>query len=254
VLVAGVERRQDWRVPDAIFEDPRLAQVYDPLDPDRSDLDVYVELADEQGARTVLDVGCGTGTFACLLAQRGIDVIAVDPAGASLDVARSKPGADRVLWLHGDATTLPPLRVDAAFMTADVAQVLRTDADWRATLRGIGQALRPGGLLVFETRDPARLAWEQWTPELTRIVVDVPGVGMVESWEEVIEVSGELVTFRSMTAFRRDDVVLESVSTLRFRDRDRIEESLLEEGFQPLEVRDAPDRPGRELVFLAEYS
>jgi ubiquinone/menaquinone biosynthesis C-methylase UbiE len=254
VLVAGVERRQDWRVPDAIFEDPRLAQVYDPLDPDRSDLDIYVELADEHGARTVLDVGCGTGTFACLLAQRGTDVIAVDPAGASLDVARSKPGADRVRWLHGDATTLPPLRVDAAFMTANVAQVFLTDDDWRATLRGIGRALGPGGLLVVETRDPARRAWEQWTPELTRTVVDVPGVGMVESWEEVIEVSGELVTFRSMTAFRRDDVVLESVSTLRFRDRDQIEESLLQEGFQPLEVRDAPDRPGRELVFLAQYS
>ncbi|MDQ3391600.1 MAG: class I SAM-dependent methyltransferase, partial [Actinomycetota bacterium] len=31
---------------DAIFEDPRLAQVYDPLDPDRSDLDVYVAVVD----------------------------------------------------------------------------------------------------------------------------------------------------------------------------------------------------------------
>ena len=55
-------------MPDAIFEDPRLAAVYDPLDPDRSDLDVYVAIAQELGARSVLDVGCGTGTFACLLA------------------------------------------------------------------------------------------------------------------------------------------------------------------------------------------
>jgi hypothetical protein len=54
-----------------------------------------------------------------------------------------------------------------------------------------------------------------------------------------------------MTAFRRDDVVLESVSTLRFRDRLQVEASLLQEGFQLSEVRDAPDRPGRELVFLA---
>ena len=27
---------------DAIFEEPRLAEIYDPLDPDRSDLDAYV--------------------------------------------------------------------------------------------------------------------------------------------------------------------------------------------------------------------
>jgi len=34
--------------------------------------------------------------FALLLAERGVEVVGVDPAGASLDVARGKPGADRV--------------------------------------------------------------------------------------------------------------------------------------------------------------
>ena len=237
-------------MPDAIFDDPRLAQVYDPLDPDRNDLDVYVDIASELGARSVLDIGCGTGTFACMLARRGVHVTAVDPAGALLDVARAKPHADAVDWLLGDATTLHPMRVDAVFMTANVAQVFLTDEDWAATLRGIRAALRPGGMLVFETRDPARRAWEEWTPDLTRTVVDVPGVGLVESWEDVVAVEGPLVTFRSMTAFRRDDLVLESMSTLRFRDRPEIEESLVRAGFELAEVRDAPDRPGREFVFL----
>jgi SAM-dependent methyltransferase len=238
-------------VPDAIFDDPRLAQVYDPLDPDRSDLDAYVDVVTELGAASVLDVGCGTGTFACMLARRGVHVTAVDPARASLDVARAKPDADAVDWLLGDATTLPPLNVDVAFMTANVAQVFLTDDDWAATLRGIRAALRPGGMLVFETRDPACRAWEQWTPELTRTMVDVPGVGVVESWEEVTAVDGPLVTFRSTTAFQRDDLVLESMSTLRFRDRSEIEDSLVGEGYELTEIRDAPDRPGRELVFLS---
>jgi SAM-dependent methyltransferase len=70
-------------VPDALFDDPRLAALYDALDPDRSDLDAYVAIVDELGARRVLDVGCGTGTFACLLAQRGVEVVGLDPAGAS---------------------------------------------------------------------------------------------------------------------------------------------------------------------------
>ena len=139
---------------DAIFEDPRLAEVYDSLEPDRRDLDVYADVVTELGARSVLDVGCGTGTFACLLARRGVEVTAVDPAAASLDVARAKPGAEAVRWLHGDATTLPPLQVDAAFMTANVAQVFLTDGEWSATLRAVRGSLRPGGWLVFETRDP----------------------------------------------------------------------------------------------------
>jgi len=40
-------------VADAHFEVPRLAEIYDPLDPDRSDLDAYATLAGEFGARTV---------------------------------------------------------------------------------------------------------------------------------------------------------------------------------------------------------
>jgi SAM-dependent methyltransferase len=238
-------------VADAIFEDPRLARVYDPLDPDRRDLDVYVAMVDELGARSVLDIGCGTGTFACALARRGIDVTAVDPAAASLTVAAAKPGAVAVRWLLGDASTLPPLSVDAVFMTGNVAQVFLTDRDWVTTLRASRDALRSGGWLVFETRDPASRDWEQWTPDLTRRSVVVPGVGEVESWEEVTDVSGQLVTFRSMTAFRRDDLVIESVSTLRFRGRAELEASLIDVGFEVSEVRDAPDRPGREFVFIA---
>jgi len=59
---------------DDIFEQPRLVAIYDALDPDRSDLDVYAQFARELGAHQVLDVGCGTGTFALLLADRGLDV------------------------------------------------------------------------------------------------------------------------------------------------------------------------------------
>jgi SAM-dependent methyltransferase len=54
------------RLPDAIFEHQRLVAIYDALDPDRSDLDLYADIADELGARHLLDVGCGTGTFALL--------------------------------------------------------------------------------------------------------------------------------------------------------------------------------------------
>jgi ubiquinone/menaquinone biosynthesis C-methylase UbiE len=54
-------------MPDAIFAEPRLAEVYDLLEGERYDLDPYLAMVAEFGARSVLDVGCGTGTFACLL-------------------------------------------------------------------------------------------------------------------------------------------------------------------------------------------
>ena len=238
-------------MPDAIFADPRLARVYDPLDPDRSDLAVYAAMAAEFGADSVLDVGCGTGTLACMLAGRGLDVTGIDPARASLDVARAKPGADSVRWLEGDATSLPPLQVDLATMTGNVAQVFLTDAGWAATLSGVLAALRPGGRLVFETRDPARRAWLGWTREHSFTRTDVPGAGIIQSWHELTGVTGELVSFRSFTVFEADDTVIASDSTLRFRERDAIVASLTATGYQLDEVRDAPDRPGREFVFIA---
>jgi 2-polyprenyl-3-methyl-5-hydroxy-6-metoxy-1,4-benzoquinol methylase len=130
---------------DALFAERRLAEVYDPLDPDRSDLDAYAAMVDEFGAGSLLDIGCGTGTFACLLARRGLTVTAVDPAQASLEIARAKPGADRVQWVHGYATDLPPLQVDLVTMTGNVAQVFLTDEEWAATLGAAYAALRPGG-------------------------------------------------------------------------------------------------------------
>lgn len=238
-------------MPDDIFEHPRLVGIYDALEGDRDDLEAYLAIAAGLGARSVLDVGCGTGTFALLLADRGIEVTGIDPAGGSLEVARRKPNAARVRWIHGYATELPTMRVDLATITGNAAQALVDPPDWDGTLRGIHDALKPGGHLVFETRDPAYRAWRGWNRASTYRAVDLPGVGMVENWIELIEVSGPLVTFRMTWVFGTDGQMLTSDSTLRFRDRAEIENSLAAHDFVVEDVRDAPDRPGREFVFLA---
>ncbi|MGW6280584.1 class I SAM-dependent methyltransferase [Kribbella sp. NPDC055071] len=233
-------------MPDDLFAVRRLARIYDALDPGRGDLEHYVAIVSEFGARQVLDVGCGTGELACLLARDGVDVVGVDPAEASLEVARGKEFADRVRWIHGDATTLPPLQADLAVMTGNVAQVFRTDDQWSATVNGVRAALKPGGRFVFETRDPARRAWEEWTRDKTHRVTSVGG-DSVESWSDLISVELPYVSFRGTYVFASDGVVLTSDSTLWFRERDEV----TLDGFTVDEVREAPDRPGKEFVFVA---
>lgn len=236
---------------DAIFAHPRLAAIYDAFDGPRDDLALYTGTADEFGADRIVDIGCGTGNLAVLLAATGRTVVGVDPAEASLAIARSRAGGDRVTWLHGDATTLPDLAADLAVLTGNVQQVFLTDDEWARTLAGMHAALRPGGHVVFETRRPEARAWEGWAASTDVVTKDVPGIGVVDRRLEVTEVALPFVSFRFTYRFRSDDAVLSSDSTLRFWQRDEIGSSLRDAGFEVVDVREAPDRPGLEHVFVA---
>lgn len=115
---------------DPIFEEPRLAEIYDALDPDRSDLDAYAALAEEFGAGTVLDVGCGTGTLACPSPDvggghrhrpgRGL------PPRRPVQVG-CRPGPLAERRCHESA----PAQVDLVTMTGNVARVFVTEQEWR---------------------------------------------------------------------------------------------------------------------------
>ncbi len=237
---------------DPIYADARLAPVYDAFEGDRADLDPYLRLADELDARRIVDLGCGTGCLALALATPGRTITAIDPANASLAVARGKPGAAGITWIEGDATAIPPgLDADLVTMTGNAAQGVLTDRAWRATLRHVHTALIPGGAFVFETRRPERRAWLEWA-DPAPVTADVPGIGPVERRLELTAVELPYVSFRFTYRFLADHTTSTSDSTIRFRDRSEVEEDLRAAGFTVTEVRDAPDRPGREFVFIAE--
>ncbi len=223
--------------------------LYDLLDDDRSDLDAYVAMAVEVAAARVVDVGCGTGSLAVRLAGLGLEVVGVDPAAASLDVARTKPHAEGVTWVHGDATALAPLHLDAdlAVMTGNVAQVFVADDDWACTLDAVRACLRPGGWFAFETRRPEVRDWENW--DVAPTAIRLPDGATATFARTVLDVALPLVTFEAMTTVGGETIP--STSTLRFREHAEIERDLDAHGFEVVDVRDAPDRPGKEHVFLA---
>lgn len=238
------------KAPDAAFADPHQAVLYDDLDGDRVDLDAYVAIAREVGAHQVIDIGCGTGSLAVRLASLGIAVVGIDPAAASLDVARGKADADRVTWVSGDATQLieMDLTADLVVMTGNVAQVFVEDHDWSAALAAVRASLRVGGWFVFETRRPEARDWENWDLAPTPVTLADGRVAVVS--RTVTEVDLPLVTFEGSTVLGGE--VLRSASTLRFRDCDEVERDLRDHGFELTDVREAPDRPSKERVFVAQ--
>ena len=104
---------------------------------------------------------------------------------------------------------------------------------------------------MFESRDPAGKAWLEWTRDQTYRRVVIPGTGPVETWTELTGTGGSRVSFQMTFVFGSDGAVLTSDSVLRFRSRDELADSLAAAGLVVDEVRDAPDRPGREFVFVA---
>jgi SAM-dependent methyltransferase len=98
------------------------------------------------GCRTALDVGCGTGRFARRLAQRGIEVDAVDRSAEVLAAARAAPAppAGRVRYLLADVTrmALPAGRYDCVACLASLHHLPF------ATVAALREALAPGGVLV----------------------------------------------------------------------------------------------------------
>lgn len=110
--------------------------------------------------RRVLDLACGTGTIACLLAQRGYEVLASDASEEMLTQAASKAaGLERPpLFLHQD---MPRLRldqpVDAVVSTLDSLNYLTAERDLRETFRRVRRALMPGGLFLFDVNTPYKL-------------------------------------------------------------------------------------------------
>lgn len=65
-------------------------------------------LPEDMTGRTLLDAGCGTGTFSAAAAARGADVLAIDIAGPLVEIAASRLTdphlVSRITWRVGDMT------------------------------------------------------------------------------------------------------------------------------------------------------
>lgn len=143
----------------SLYDDPLL---YERAFASRtSDIEYFCQLAEQAGG-LVLEYGCGSGRVTLPLAQRGIEVLAVDQSATMLAVLKQRllelpPDLrSRVELRQGDMRRLRiRRRFPLVLATFNVTAHLPSFRDLQAWLRRVRDALTDDGELVFDAALPA---------------------------------------------------------------------------------------------------
>ncbi len=142
-----------------------LAASYDRLTNDvdyAATVDFYWQLLRKEGLQphTAVDLACGTGSVALLLAQKGLQVTAVDMSAEMLCVAAQKAEGlrNRPLFVCQLLQELHlPRGVDLAVCALDSLDYITDPGDCREAIRRVYKALNPGGCFIFDVNTPEKL-------------------------------------------------------------------------------------------------
>jgi len=103
----------------------------------------------DAGARTVLELGCGTGNDAARLAAEGYSVTAVDLSAEAIEQARAKYGSAATFLLADVTSTLPFADGEFDAVMGNVALHMFPDRVTRFVFAEIRRVVRTGGLFLF---------------------------------------------------------------------------------------------------------
>jgi SAM-dependent methyltransferase len=214
------------------FSDRRLVALYDTLNPFGEDSEFFCKQAEIRAAKTIIDLGCGTGLLTVELAKRGHQMTGIEPSEAMLAVARAKPYADQIKWIQGSFERMDGLRADMVLMTSHVAQFFLDDSAWRDTLQSAQKSLSKSGHLVFDVRRLTNPPFAGWPTEDNRRTFENTPAGAVEWWFKLLGVENKRVRYELHYFFVRSGEEIVSVNELMFRSQDDITEALSRVGFE----------------------
>ena len=142
-----------------------LAVSYDRLTNDvdyQAVAEFYMQILRQEGLkpRTAVDLACGTGSVALLLAAQGLQVTAVDMSEDMLTVAYEKAcglqNPPQFVCQRLEQLQLPR-GVDLAVCALDSMDYITDPALCAQAIGRVYKALNPGGIFIFDVNTPEKL-------------------------------------------------------------------------------------------------
>jgi SAM-dependent methyltransferase len=199
--------------PETIYDYPRYYDILFGWDRGREAAFYHSVLASRgvSGNDRVLEVACGTGRVACLLAELGWSVTGLDLRPSMLAFLRQRCAASglRVETLLGDMTSFrAPSRFAAAYNPLSSFRLLSTDDRAESHLSRMADALRPGAIYVLDLEflaneeEPSLTTDEAWemTAEGITVRADNAGVEVIDEGDRRLLAWGEEGHLRGYTA------------------------------------------------------
>lgn len=152
--------KRGFDMPDLHDERPRLAALYDLACGWSEDRDFYLWLA-KGGAKSILDLGCGTGPI-CDAYAAGGHATGADPSARMLDIAGGKPNGCSIEWVECCSQDFrSEKRCELIVMTGHPFSYCSMRTPRRRRFRRLGSpAFRRAKVRGDDLRRPARLTQE----------------------------------------------------------------------------------------------
>jgi len=155
----------------------KLAEEYLALRKEDSSVKFYKEvletpfllkLVGDVKNKHVLDLGCGPGVHARMLAEKGAKVIGIDNSAVSIRLAKKESPKSR--FYIGDIERLP--FASKSFDVVFSAMVIGHLKDWNRTFKEVNRVLRNDGTFVFSIYNPFRevVNKKEWKGEEFRVI------------------------------------------------------------------------------------
>ena len=122
-------------------------------------------------ARTLLELGCGSGTMLAVL-SRSYRTTGLDLSRGMLSIARKKAPGARLI--HGDITTFDlQERFDAIVCPFDTINHVTSFAKWKQVFRRAHAHLNPGGVFIFDVNTEHKMEEYRTDPVTADVERDV---------------------------------------------------------------------------------